>query len=169
MVSNPQFLLQSVVSRLTSTPLLKSKPQQQHWEFRRLLHNCGVSATQHSHQFLKVGTSAIQKGKKKSGFLPRVSIRSRRQMGSFAKAFLMQGSGENVKIMQNKWTTPKASALLSRLQASQNNIINPLKGVLISEVQQQQPLPTHTLHSLLEDGTVPPAHTCLQNLRNPIE
>lgn len=25
--------------------LLSSKPQQQHWEFRRLLHNCGVSAT----------------------------------------------------------------------------------------------------------------------------
>lgn len=78
MVSNPQFLLQSVVSHLTSTPRLNSKPQQQHWEFRRLLHNCGVSATQHSHQFLKVGPSAIQKGKRKSGFLPRANIRSRR-------------------------------------------------------------------------------------------
>lgn len=42
-------------------PLLSSKPQQ-HWEFRRLLHNCGVSATQHRHQFLRVGTSVIQKG-----------------------------------------------------------------------------------------------------------
>lgn len=48
---------------LSLHPLLNSKPQQQHWEFRRLLHNCGVSATRHSHQFLKVGTSAIQKGK----------------------------------------------------------------------------------------------------------
>lgn len=63
---------------LNPHPLLNSKPQQQHWEFRRLLHNCGVSATQHSHQFLKVGTSAIQKGKKKSEFLPRANIRSRR-------------------------------------------------------------------------------------------
>jgi len=42
-------------------------------------------------------------------------------------------------------TNPETPPLLSSLQASQNGIINPLKGVLISVVQQQKaPLPpTH--------------------------
>lgn len=58
----------------------------------------------------------------------------------------MRGWVENVKIIQNKPANSEIPPLLSSLQASQNDIINPPKGVLISEVQQQKtPLPpTHT-------------------------
>lgn len=113
LVSNTRFLLQSTVSHLTSTP--SSTP-----DHNSSTGNSGgcyttVGCLQHNTaiQFLEVGSSAIQKGKRKSEFLPRANIRSRRSVWSFARAFLKQGWVENVKIIPNKqakqpWNTPSS-------------------------------------------------------------